>query len=431
MSQSTDVVVIGAGVAGLAAASKLQAAGWQVVVLEARDRIGGRVFTNRTWEIPVELGATWLHGTEDNPLMELVQQCNLKMQVTNYDNHWLYDTKGKLVPDNIQEELEDCLDDVLEELDTLREHMEDGDEDDISLQDALEIVLSHWKLSPSQRRELDYAIAAEIEHEYAADCRELSCYYWDEGEQFEGDDSLFPQGYDQLVEHLATGLDIRLQQIVQQIAYSDAGVEVQCDRATLQAAHAVITLPLGVLKSNAVAFSPALPTRKQTAIQRLGMGTLNKLVLHFPSVFWEDEAEVLGCIPKTRGEWVEFYNLHRVTGQPILVGFNAGSYGRNIETWTDSETVAAAMQVLRRVYGAAVPDPLKTLVTRWTADPFAQGAYSFIAKGASPKDIEALAKPVGDRLFFAGEATSRKYAATVHGALLSGWREADRINNLH
>lgn len=431
MSQSTDVVVIGAGIAGLAAASKLQAAGREVVVLEARDRIGGRIFTDRTWNIPVELGATWLHGTEDNPLMDLVQQCNLKTQVTNYDNHWLYDTKGKLVPDNIQEELEDCLDDVLEELDTLREHMEDGDEDDISLQDALEIVLSHWKLSPSQRRELDYAIAAEIEHEYAADCRELSCYYWDEGEQFEGDDLLFPNGYDQLVEHLATGLDIRLQHVVQQINYDDAGVQVQCDRATLQATRVVITLPLGVLKSDAVTFSPALPTRKQTAIRRLGMGTLNKLVLHFPKVFWEDEAEVLGCIPATRGEWVEFYNLHPVTGQPILVGFNAGSYARTVETWADEETIAAAMEVLRRVYGASVPNPVKALVTRWTADPFAQGAYSFIAKGASPKDIEALAKPVSDRLFFAGEATSRKYAATVHGALLSGWREADRINNLH
>lgn len=427
----TEIIVIGAGIAGLAAANKLQAAGWDVVVLEARDRIGGRIYTDRTWNVPIELGANWIHGTEDNPLMDLVQRLNLKLRITNYDHHWLYNTQGKLVNDRIQEELEEQLDDVLEELEQLREDMDEGDEDDISLEDALDVVLSHWKLAPSQRQMLNYAIAAEIEHEYAADSRELSCYYWDEGEAFEGDDGLLPQGYDQLVEHLATGLDIQLEQVVQRVEYNQTGVQVVCDRATFQADRAVITLPLGVLKSGTVQFSPALPNAKQKAIQRLGMGTLNKVVMHFPQVFWENDAEILGYVPAAKGEWVEFFNLHPVTQQPILVGFNAGRYSRKLEALSDQETIAAALQVLRTIYGKAVPDPVATLVTRWTADPFAGGAYSFLAKHASPKDYETLATSVSDRLFFAGEATSREYAATVHGALLSGWREADRINKLH
>lgn len=429
MTQKTRVIVVGAGIAGIAAASRLQASGWEVVVLEARDRIGGRIHTDRSWNLPIDLGASWVHGMEGNPLIDLVQQFNLPTQITDYDNHWLYQTNGKPLSDQAQAKLDDRLDEILDEVDELRELMDDADEDDCSLQAALDIVLDRWSLSATQRRELDYAIAAEIEHDYAADSTELSCYYWDEGEAFDGDDCLLPHGYDQLVSKLATGLEVRLQHVVQQVKYGD-GVTVTCDRASFTADVAVITLPLGVLKANTVQFSPALPDRKQKAIRRLGMGLLNKLVLQFPQVFWETEAELLGYIPATKGEWVEFYNLHPVTNQPILVGFNAGSYARTVEAMSDAQTVAAAMHTLRAIYGSAIPDPIAALVTRWAADPFAQGAYSYIPTHATDKDYEALAKPVGDRLFFAGEATSRQYAATVHGALLSGWREADRINNL-
>ena len=139
---------------------------------------------------------------------------------------------------------------------------------------------------------------------------------------------------------------------------------------------------------------------------------------------------MIGYIPKKKGEWVEFFNLHPITGKPILVGFNAGSYAKSLEDWADEKIVAAAMQTLRTIYGAKVPDPTDYAITRWGSDPFAQGAYSFLATHATDEDYDALAEPMGDRLFFAGEATSRQYAATVHGALLSGWREADRIHNL-
>jgi monoamine oxidase len=430
MSKTTRVIVVGAGIAGLAAASRLQSFGYSVVVLEGRDRMGGRIHTDRGWGVPVELGATWVHGMDGNPVMDLVQQWDLETVITDYENLWLHDTQGVVLEDDDQVELEEQFWEALDEVEELVEQMGEENETDISLQTALDIVLSKWELSTQDRRELDYAIASLIEHEYAADSADLSAYYWDEGEEFDGEDCLFPQGYDQLVTAVAKELDIRLEHCVQTVEYKKTGVRVQCQDATFEADYAIVTVPLGVLKAGAIAFSPALPDDKQKAIHRLGMGGLNKVVLRFPKVFWEKSAEVIGYIPKKKGEWVEFFNLHPIIGKPILVGFNAGSYAQTLEGWSDEKIVAAAMQTLRTLYGVKVPDPTHYAITRWGADPFAQGAYSFLATHATDEDYDILAEPVGDRLFFAGEATSRQYAATVHGALLSGWREADRVRNL-
>jgi len=429
MSKTSSVIVVGAGIAGLAAASRLQSFGYTVIVLEGRDRIGGRIHTDRGWGVPVELGATWVHGMDGNPVMDLAQQWDLETVTTDYENLWLYDTKGVVLEDDDQIELEEQFWEALDEVAELVEQM-DQDEADISLQTALDIVLSKWELSAQDRRELDYAIASLIEHEYAADSADLSAYYWDEGGEFDGEDCLFSKGYDQLVTAVAEDLDIRLEHPVQTVEYEQTGVRVQCGDATFEADYAIVTVPLGVLKAGFVTFSPALPDTKQKAINRLGMGALNKVILRFPKVFWEKSAEVIGYIPKKKGEWVEFFNLYHTTGKPILAGFNAGSYAQTLEDWSDEKIVAAAMQTLRTIYGAKVPDPTHYAITRWGSDPFAHGAYSFLATHATDEDYDLLAEPVGDRLFFAGEATSRQYAATVHGALLSGWREADRIHNL-
>jgi monoamine oxidase len=430
MSKTTRVIVVGAGIAGLAAASRLQSFGYSVMVLEGRDRVGGRIHTDRSWGVSVELGATWVHGMDGNPVMDLVQHSDLETTITDYENLWLYDTKGVVLEDEDQVELEEQFWQALDEVEELVEQMDEDNEADISLQTALDIVLSKWDLSAQDRRELDYAIASLIEHEYAADSADLSCYYWDQGEEFDGEDCLFPQGYDQLATTVAKELDIRLGQSVQTVEYGKAGVRVQCQEDTFEADYAIVTVPLGVLKAGSISFLPALPDQKQKAIHRLGMGVLNKVILRFSKVFWEKRAEVIGHIPKKKGEWVEFYNFYHTTGKPILVGVNAGSYAKTLEDWSDEEIVAAAMQTLRTVYGAKVPDPTHYAITRWGGDPFSRGAYSFLATHATDEDYDILAEPVGDRLFFAGEATSRQYAATVHGAMLSGWREADRLHNL-
>jgi len=238
-------------------------------------------------------------------------------------------------------------------------------------------------------------------------------------------DALPDGGWRQVIEAVSGGLDIRLRRIV-------AGVEsgahrvtvVTTDHSTCTAPHCIVTLPLGVLKAGSVSFTPELPERKRTAIAWLGLGVLNRLVLKFPHVFWP-QTDWLGVVAERKGYWAEWLDLGRHTGQPILIGFNAAAYGREVEALTDEQQVAEAKRVLRVLFGAA-PDPEAYAVTRWAGDPFARGAYSFVGMGASSDDRAALSEPC-NRLFFAGEAMSVEYRGAVHGAWLSGLRAVREV----
>ena len=231
-----------------------------------------------------------------------------------------------------------------------------------------------------------------------------------------------------LPEYLSRGLDIRYQQTVKRIRNPSAGAaSVETQSGTFTADRLIITLPLGVLKSTGVTFDPVLPATKTQAIAKLGMGVLNKCVLRFNRVFWAENYDWLGYVPTLNGQWAEWISLSRQLGKPILVGFNAADYGRQIESLTDGQIVAGAIATLRKIYGGAIPDPVGYQITRWAGDPLSLGSYSYLPVGATPKLRDTLAASVNRTLFFAGEATHRQYPATVHGAYLSGLRAAQEV----
>lgn len=423
-----EVLVIGAGISGLAAATALRADGFDVIVLEARNRIGGRVWTDRSWpDTPLDMGASWIHGVKGNPIADIARNAKIATLPTDYENVWLYSTEGRLLEnaehDKADKEAEAFFEQALEEAD-------DRYDADVSIQRALDDLLAVQPLSPAQRRMLDYFVNSSIEHEYAADVADISLYEWDEGEGFDGEDVLFPGGYDQIAQVLAGGLDIRLKQPVKSIVYAADGVEVETAAGTFTGERVIVTLPLGVLQKGVVRFDPPLPAAKQAAIDSLGMGLLDKLYLRFPHIFWPKEADLLGYISPAKGEWNETLNIAHYTGAPVLLCFNAATYGRAIEKLSDSEIVAGAMKTLRTLYGPAIPEPTGHLVTRWAGDPYAYGSYSYLRPGTSGETRDALAASVDDRIFFAGEATSRDYPSTVHGAYLSGLAAAEEIIEL-
>jgi len=343
------VVVIGAGVSGLSAARRLDQMGYDVVVLEARDRIGGRVWTDRSIGHPVDLGASWIHGIDGNPLTPLARRAGVRTEVTDYDNEATYGPDGRPRSDRRVRRMDRNYEYFMREIEGPREALDQ----DISLGAAIDgIVARDGDWTPDELRDLDYSVNTWLEHEYAGDVNELSLFWWDAGGGYPGSDLLFPDtGYEWLPKMLAKGLDVRLGHRVQRIEWNPRGANVVTDRGAFPVAHAVVTLPLGVLQAGDVEFAPPLPAYKQQAASRLGMGVLDKLWLRFPRVFWDADADLLGYVSPTKGRWCEWYSLAKHTGEPVLMGFNAATHARELELQSDTEVVAEAMGVLRTIYG--------------------------------------------------------------------------------
>ena len=435
-TSTATVIVIGAGAAGLAAASTLRAAGVEVRVLEARARIGGRIHTSTVWpDVSVDLGALWIHGSEDNPLVDLAERANSPLAVCDLDRVAMYWHDGEPLSDDDLTILDDHWTELTTHIDHVRNLVDEEDEGDIALGDVLEDWLDELEVAGSELQLLAWAVNTEWEHECTADVADLSLLWFDAMDAFDGDDLLLPRGYASLLAPIAAGLFIELEQVVEHIAWSEDGdqinVQVRGNATPLTASAVICTLPLGVLKSDAVTFEPSLPRQKQRAIERLGVGNTNRVWLRFPSVFWDAEAHLLSIVSQNKGKWMEWLNAAPHTGQPLLVGLNAADMAREMDRWSDEEVVASAMTSLRLIYPDA-PEPTAWQIGRWSSDPYALGAGMYFATNSTPEDIDALAAPAGSSLFFAGEATHMDYPATVHGAWLSGVRAAEEyLMHLH
>jgi monoamine oxidase len=411
--RSADVLVIGAGIAGLRAAEVLVANGRRVIVLEARDRIGGRIHTDRSWGAPVELGASWIHGVANNPIAARAAAAGLATQTFAYASA-MYGADGKPRPSNALDALEMQVAALVEA------GRKDSPDTDEPLRAALDRAISAAGLDASTRLDVEMGITESIEHEYASDAGDLSANHFDDGAAEKGGDAILPGGYDELVQAVGRGLDVRLGHIVMSVDTSADRAVVVTSQGSFDASAVVVTVPLGVLKAHAIEFKPALSEAKSGAIARLGMGTLAKSCLRFASPFWPAGAELFDLVPPAsrRGQWVESVSLTGLVGVPALMMFNAGSFGRTVEAMSDSDMVASASAALQPSF-SGLSAPTALLRSSWSVDPFSLGSYSFIAVGSSLADRDALAAPEGRR-FFAGEACSHGDAATVHGAYASG-----------
>jgi hypothetical protein len=278
---------------------------------------------------------------------------------------------------------------------------------------------------------VNFLVRSELGIEFGADLNQVSLKYFDQDEAFGGSDLLLKPGYMSLIEGLAQGLDIRFSQLVRGVAWSSSGVRVTTASGVFDADRVVITLPLGVLKRGEIEFSPGLPSAKKTAISKLRMGVLDKTYLKFPTAFWQTREDSVGFIgnvgARSSTQIPEYYTLDQAVGVPILFGFTAGAQARRLEQLDLSTISASTMASFRKIFGNSVPEPEAVMQTRWSSDPYSYGSYSYISVGAKTEYYDALARPINGRVFFAGEATHRTYPGTVHGAYLSGIREANRV----
>jgi monoamine oxidase len=415
------IIIIGAGISGLAAAKKLKAAGFTVVVLEAQEKSGGRLRTDRSIGIAFDEGASWIHGPKGgNPITAIASQAGASTYLTDDESLRIYDQSGK----EYNTDLLDTEYDLFEAaLTAVRKAGTDTQ--------SFEAIFNSLYPEKGKERLWKYMLSAYLEFDSGGDISNLSSKYFYDDEAFPGADVIITNGYDKVAEFLGKGLDIKLNSRVTEINYGAAKPFVKAGGTTYEADYILVTVPLGVLKNKSIAFSPALPSEKTKAIENTQMGNINKFLLVWKSAFWDANTQYIGYTPETKGKFNYFMNVNKfLPSSNALMTFAFGKYATQTETMSDAQITTEIMSHLKSIYGNNISNPIQFLRTKWGSNINSFGSYSFATNGSGPLNFDTLSNAVSNKLFFAGEHTEREYRGTVHGAYLSGIREADKIIDL-
>ena len=398
------LIVVGAGFAGLGAAQTLKRLGVDVIVLEAADRAGGRARPITIDGRDVSTGASWLHGINDNALLPLARRAGVVLAPSNDEDYTIFRPTAPLSDDeyDLADEFEATLAASLERAPS-----------DVSVASIIDGFRARFDTAWGVET-TDYWVRSMIDEEYAADPAVMDVATTQEGDEPGGGDLLLPEGFGRLIDDLASDLDIRYEERVEQIAYGDA-VTVTTRAKAYRADAAIVTVPLDV----DIRFEPGLPEDHQLARASLAMGHAAKIFLTFDEPFWP--SSVIG-LTAADNPWVNYYDVS-VAGRPTLMGFACGRDVAKIGA-DDTEVIDAACRALGVVSGE-VPRARKATISRWCRA--GESAYSYVRVGGNQDARATLARPVGETLAFAGEATSSTFPATTNGAYLSGVDAAERL----
>jgi len=296
--------IIGAGIAGLSAAQILDAAGRDVDVIEARDRIGGRVNTDTSLGFAADLGATWLHGSDGNPLTEVTDQVGMRKAYS--DEFWVVRANGRALNDD-------------------------------EVPGWVEEVSNYDNRAGASREAMN-----EWGYIFTSD--------------YSGEEVLFPDGYGQIFDAFQGGYTLSLNSVVTSIDYAGQKVVVSTEENSQTFDAVIVTVPLGVLKSGTISFAPALPEAYQTAIGVLGYGTLDKIYLQFEDVFWDKEPHniITPFNGFDRGYFNNWVNLYPTMGKPVLLCFNGGPAALALSSEPDAVVINNARKTILTAYGLPI-----------------------------------------------------------------------------
>ncbi len=430
------VIVVGAGMAGLVAARLLHDSGFAVTVLEARNRLGGRTWTDDSLGAPLDLGGSWVHGVEGNPLTLWCDKLGVAL-VENRGDRLLIDKRATAPTREGQRKRavlgRAAFKTAIEWASWKSKAMTavNGPRS-ISVKQAVDPLLRAAWLP-----EVDKLVIATFvemsEGVQGAPYDAVSVEEWFPSEGLERNAQ--PKGgFHPLLEDAARGLEVRFAAAVQRLAWSGSGVRAILQGGeTIEADRALITVPLGLLRAGLPTLDPLPPEDQRIAIGRLGYGAgvLGKIYLRFPRRFWPEHPKWFGRLPDApdrRGTFNTWVSHLGETGLPILLSFSNGATAARLDrSASDAEVREVAMASLRKMFGDDIPEPEAMLFPRWLSDPWSLGGYSYPGVGSAPEDREIHARPLGGRVFFAGEATEPVEYGTVHAALWSGEQTAEAI----
>ncbi|MGO1117766.1 flavin monoamine oxidase family protein [Rhodovibrionaceae bacterium A322] len=409
-SKNPDVVIIGAGAAGMAAARDLISAGHQVVVLEASDRIGGRIHTDTdTFGVPYDEGAHWLHNDTLNPFIRYGKENGFSLYPAP-DNELLY-VQDQEASAADWAGFEEAMESTIDAIDAA------GDAGlDVSAA-SVQPDLGPW--GPTAR----FLVGP---YEMGKDLEGFSCKDWYTGA--DGDDWYCREGFGTLWRHSAQGIAVQLNTVAQTIRWDGPDVTVVTNKGDLRAKACIVTASTGVMASGSLRFEPALPLATQEAFQGVSMGHYNHIALQFKdNVFGaEDDSYLAYQVAAEAPGAVGF--LTNVSGTNLTYGDVGGRFAQELEAEGEDAAVDFTLGELRKIFGSDIDRSfIKAAVTSWGQNPYVQGAYASAEPGAASLRSQ-LRTPVGERIWFAGEACSRSLWATVAGAHKSGQEVARAVS---
>lgn len=420
------IIVVGAGIAGLTAARLLKTAGVDVVVIEARERIGGRIHTIDLAGVPVDLGASWVHDGDNSPMLPYIRAKQIGLlparTVDLVMGATIADVSGGGSACIEPAELHSAIAALESQANALAAKRGNT----ISLEQAIGEIAP--KLSPPianlfngllmmfdgvDSSAIGFGNFAEFIFSTAASANDM-----------------FPDGgYRTLVNSLAEGLDIRTGVAAKSISASPAGVEIATSASSYSCSHAIVTASLGVLRSNAIAFDPPLPPEKIQALSRCGFGNFEKVALAYSSPILNAKGSHILTADRDRRAWPLILDMSQWYGEPVLLAITVGTHARELARRPEKDRLEEVASIVRAITGDPTLRPTAGASSAWTTDPFALGCYTSLGRWTEraefAADIDAIAQPHG-RVLFAGEATHR-YSSTVDSAWISGVREAKRL----
>lgn len=425
------VIVIGAGMAGLATANALFHAGVECVILEARDRIGGRLHTVDVGGVPTDMGGSWIHTPVGNPMRRFADQAGVPCRDGNALRHTIgYDRaeRRRLAPDEFDATLAVMFDGFPAEFERLRAELGPH----ASAAEGIDRFIGEAGMGAAESRRARIALRSYVSAD-ASDLpeRQSMRWFWQEDEY--GGDHLGDVpvgGYRRLVEAMGGGLTIRLETVVTTVEVTQSGVRVEtADGSAELGSHVVCTLPLGVLKHGSVRFEPALPGERLDAIERLGFGRFEKIAASFDEPFWQAAGMPhLMSYPEDPDDLASWILGQDATGAgPALVMLVHHANSDRVLRQAPEAAAGWMLDVVSEAIGQPCPTPTAVVTSSWGTDPHSLGSYSHITPEASPDDMDHLGRPHLGRLLFAGEATIPLRLGYADGAMQSGIREAKRL----